>query len=178
MACLGCLQISRLSFLRETLPDTWTLLPITIVRTNHPEPYYLSICSITAMALVSTAERGDSHWIGPDEQPASEEEAIARLERWCEDGAPIFTREAFRDVAEQLERRPLGDMIVVRGLDGGMVGFDVNTGKASRACRKEGENLEYEVYSTHVDCLWHSHCLWNLQSGAVYQVFLRDTSES
>lgn len=115
------------------------------------------------MALVSTAERGDSHWIGPGEQPVSEEEAIARLERWCEDGTPIFTRRAIRDVAEQLERRPLGNMIVVRGLDGGMVGFDVNTGKASRACREEGENLEYEMYSTHVDCFWHAYCLWNLQ---------------
>ncbi|RMJ27170.1 hypothetical protein PHISP_01939 [Aspergillus sp. HF37] len=119
------------------------------------------------MSFISTTERGDSYWIGPGEQPASEDEAIARLDQWCEDGAPVFTKEAIRDVAEQLEWRPLGDKIVVRGLDGGMVGFDVITGKASKAYPEEEEHLEHEVQEPFIKYSCSTHLSRHLQSGII-----------
>lgn len=76
--------------------------------------------------------------------PATAEQAIARLNGWNEAGVPFFTREAIQEVAEQL-KRPFfpGQKILVKGLDGAFVEFDVRTGETYDSFDEEG--FQYEV---------------------------------
>lgn len=87
------------------------------------------------MSLVSTCERNRPHWLGPpDDKPASVADA----------GVPFFTKESIREVAEQLGR-PRGEQIVVTGMDGNKVAFDVVIGKTRDGFGDDGERVEYET---------------------------------
>lgn len=54
---------------------------------------------------------------------------IANLDMWYDAGKPFFTKEAMRDIAEQLKTRTkIGDIITIQALDGSTVELDVSQG--------------------------------------------------
>lgn len=74
--------------------------------------------------------------------PASKSQAIAKLDQWYEAGVPFFTREAIRDINQQINR-PFtpGQKILVKGLDGVSVKFDVMTGETRQLGNGRGSEM-------------------------------------
>ncbi len=81
---------------------------------------------------------------------------VSRIRSMYDAGVPFFTKEAIRDLAQQLERAgTTGQKVSVRRLDGVMVDFDINTELVYPANRRD---LEY-IVCVHA-CSYHARPLY------------------
>lgn len=84
-------------------------------------------------------------WAGeaPPDAPATEEEALARIDEVYNSGKPFFTKEAIRGIYEQLQRPPArGDKVLGKDITGEAVEFEIETGKIQRLRRQNGAREE------------------------------------
>lgn len=95
------------------------------------------------MALTTYVYSGEAyHWHKPT--PAEEgkiNDAILKIRSLYHAGTPFYTKEALQGVCQQLEKSvERGQKVLVKGLDGVLVDFDIESGRTIAA----GEpNLEF-----------------------------------
>lgn len=101
------------------------------------------------MVIVTYVYTGEAYW---RETRRAEEgemaEVTSKIRSFYDAGIPFYTKEALRDVSRQLERlSEKGQKVSVRGLDGSMVDFEIESGLILPA----GEpDLEMVLYVHHV----------------------------
>ncbi|PWY81631.1 hypothetical protein BO94DRAFT_536882 [Aspergillus sclerotioniger CBS 115572] len=100
-----------------------------------------------------------AHWGGyQDEFPRNRDEVLANLTKWYSEGRPLLTKDALRNVQEQLNK-PLqeGDKVWTIGYDGVKVGWEGSV-KLSQLSDEEEymDGLEYYVVSAHM--FYHPFC--------------------
>ena len=82
----------------------------------------------------------------PHDAPKSEEEAVARIDELYASGIPFFSKESIRAVLKQIQSlSALGDKILVKGVDGAMVEFEINVGGIHQTRSLEDDDLEIEL---------------------------------
>ena len=78
-------------------------------------------------------------------QPPSIEEAVSKIHALVDTGHPLFTKEVLRDVGRQLRnaRNKEAQKISVKGLDGVVVEFDIETGDTHKSWEPGFEFIVY-----------------------------------
>ncbi|KAL4865410.1 hypothetical protein BDV12DRAFT_174676 [Aspergillus spectabilis] len=84
-----------------------------------------------------------SEWANANEHTeTTSTEALFQIDTWFKSGIPFFTQKSIRDVQNQLRKQlNRGEKILVKGLDGVTVAFEVRTGD-DRKCH---DKLTYQV---------------------------------
>lgn len=86
-------------------------------------------------------------WAGepPPRAPATKEKALARIDEVYNSGKPFFTKEAIREIYEQLQQPPVrGDKVLGKDIiTGEAVVFEIETGKIWRS-RRMGSDVWVE----------------------------------
>lgn len=83
--------------------------------------------------------------LGPE---ISQEEARSTVQSLFEKCDPLFTREALREVSQQLKRAYKGEIqeIKVKGLDGVTIEFPVETGQIHDSREPDAEFIVYVLF--------------------------------
>ncbi|KAL5344101.1 hypothetical protein BJX70DRAFT_393522 [Aspergillus crustosus] len=105
---------------------------------------------------------GPSDWAGRHEE-TTPSEALSRIDEWHDSGKPFFTKESIREVHDQLREQPKsGDRLLVKGLDGVDVAFEIRRGDR-RACN-DNDELTYQVEQPGIEYVSYQSLKARIQS--------------
>lgn len=98
-----------------------------------------------AMTVVTHVYPGQASWSGTQHAEEGEiADMTSKIRSLYDAGTPLYTKEAIQDIDQQLEKCVhRGEKVLVRGLDGIMVDFEIESGRAFPASEP---NLEMVLY--------------------------------
>lgn len=105
---------------------------------------------VQGLHYFQAAEHG--YPVEPGEEPPKEiTDAFAVIQSLYDAGTPLYTKEAIRDVWQQLEScradgYKIGQKVSVKALNGENVDFEIQTGRVLRAENPNEERIMFVVY--------------------------------
>jgi len=77
-------------------------------------------------------------------------EATRKIRALYDAGIPFYTKESLREVCQQLEKCPeRGQKISIKGVNGTMVDFEIETGRILGAADSDSESVLFVLIVTH-----------------------------